>query len=179
MMTGESSPWHERTEPGTTMRTQCGSILLMVTFFVCGSLLSPLHIFWRNEQSSTRNTGTNNIKCESSGGNGATDVSQSPLPFKLAVRSSVASASAENTKDDTTIVVGNSITTNSITTTQTNFSGILARPFEPWTHPLPCFAPDKEWSGPEAQQYPANRGFLYLKVRTLLIFGDAVRLFER
>jgi len=190
MMTPDSiQRHHERAAPGTamrTVRTQCGSILLMVFFFVCGSLLSPLHILWRDEQNSTRYTRTNNMNYfrdeetshvnqeatpftadhhEPSEGNGETDVSQSTLPLKLApvFQSSVASASsAGSAKDDTILMVESG---NPITTPQTNFSGILARPFEPWTHQLPCFKPDNEWSTPETQKYPANRGFLYLKVR--------------
>lgn len=45
---------------------------------------------------------------------------------------------------------------------QTNFSGILARPFEPWPHPsLPCFQPDENWD--KVSETPAHRGFLFVK----------------
>ena len=46
---------------------------------------------------------------------------------------------------------------------QTNFSGILARSFEPWEHPLPCFEPEQEWQTIEVQNSPADSGFLFVK----------------
>ena len=46
---------------------------------------------------------------------------------------------------------------------QTNFSGILARSFEPWAHPLPCFEPELDWQAIELQNSPAETGFLFVK----------------
>lgn len=46
---------------------------------------------------------------------------------------------------------------------QTNFSGVLARSFEPWTHPLPCFEPEEDWQAIDVQNSPAESGFLYVK----------------
>ena len=46
---------------------------------------------------------------------------------------------------------------------QTNFSGILARSFEPWAHPLPCFEPEEDWQAIELQNSPAESGFLFVK----------------
>jgi hypothetical protein len=46
---------------------------------------------------------------------------------------------------------------------QTNFSGILARSFEPWAHALPCFEPEEDWQAIEVQNSPADSGFLYVK----------------
>ena len=47
--------------------------------------------------------------------------------------------------------------------TTTNFSGILARSFESWTHPLPCFEPEQDWPSLQVQKTPAETGFLYVK----------------
>jgi hypothetical protein len=51
----------------------------------------------------------------------------------------------------------------SLVSPQTNFSGILARSYEPWEHPLPCFKPEQEWQTIEVQNSPADSGFLYVK----------------
>jgi hypothetical protein len=47
----------------------------------------------------------------------------------------------------------------------TNFSGVVARPFEPWPrdHPLPCFSPEDNWKTVAVQESPSEVGFLYLK----------------
>lgn len=47
----------------------------------------------------------------------------------------------------------------------TNFSGVLARPFDSWPHdtPLPCFPAERNWSTVLVQHAPTNSGFLYLK----------------
>jgi len=44
---------------------------------------------------------------------------------------------------------------------QTNFSGIVARPFVPWAHALPCFPPDEDWMW-TAQNTKSDVGFLYI-----------------
>ena len=54
-------------------------------------------------------------------------------------------------------------TTLTHTQTQTNFSGILARSFEPWKNPLPCFETDDKWASNDVRNSPADTGFLYIK----------------
>ena len=44
---------------------------------------------------------------------------------------------------------------------QTNFSGIIARSFDQWSHPLPCFQPEEDWR--HVQNSPADTGFFYVK----------------
>lgn len=48
---------------------------------------------------------------------------------------------------------------------KTNFSGVVARAFQPWPsgQPLPCFPAEKNWQDMNVQFTPANEGLFYLK----------------
>jgi hypothetical protein len=45
-----------------------------------------------------------------------------------------------------------------------NFSGVLARPFDTWSfNTLPCFEPEEDWYEMTRQNEPSNKGFLFVK----------------
>lgn len=131
----DDSPSFQKRHSSSSLM-QCGSIIMMVTFFVCGSLLSPLH-YWRDLKTESHlNWGKihETTPSSSSGDEGKESVSISPHPANL-----------------------------QRPPLETNFSGILAQPFDPWTHPLPCFPPDEDWTTTAVQNYPSKRGFLFVK----------------
>jgi len=120
----------------SSSRMQCGSIIMMVTFFVCGSLLSPLRE-WCDLKTESRLTWgeIHETTLSSSSDDGRKESVSLPRPPANLQQPPL----------------------------QTNFSGILARPFEPWTHPLPCFPPDEDWTTTTVQNSPSKRGFLFVK----------------
>lgn len=132
------------------MRMQCGSILLMVTFFVFGSLMAPL----REWNASYHSEPIGNIH-------------QSSASLSLSESSSVAKKTSRDTSTTPVVLSADPAVTidndrSILPPPQTNFSGVLARPFEPWKHPLPCYPPDANWSAAAVLNYPSNRGFLFV-----------------
>ena len=146
------------------IKRQGGSFILMLTFFAFGSLLSPLHMrtylkstMAPNRQdtrersvaartgkadvaAATATTTEQNERRSTSGRQQKTDAAARSVPSKTKQQKTEAAAGSVPSK--------------------TNFSGILARSFEPWKHPLPCFKPDLAL---ETHETPTNNGFLYVK----------------
>ena len=84
--------------------------------------------------------------------------SDSTITTRLQCRGKVICPVAERTRSR-----NNSTSLTLPAQTQSNFSGILPRSFEPWKNPLPCFEPEDQWNSDKVQNSPADKGFLYVK----------------
>ena len=122
---------------------QGGSFILMLTFFAFGSLLSPLHMRTYLNSTVVRQHKDTRVR--------SVAVHTHKHIDKTAEQKGRRSNSGRQVKTDAL--------TSSVHP-KTNFSGILARSFEPWKHPLPCFKPDPEF---ETTETPTKNGFLYVK----------------
>jgi hypothetical protein len=117
------------------LKQQGGSFILMLTFFIFGSLLPPLRM--RTYLNSTVVPQHKDTRVRS-----------------VAVHTHKHINNNADRRQNKTDALTRSVLPN------TNFSGILARSFEPWKHPLPCFKPDIKL---ENQDTPSMNGFLYVK----------------
>jgi len=144
--------------------SNCLSILLMVTFFVVGSILSPLHIC--GEMTSRRT--------EFDPQQQQHQFTRHPITIRTRSYNNTDPEQDDETVENDDFDAGEQvdgtlfareedISISLPIPPQTNFSGILARPFGSWTHPLPCYEPEENWKGMEVSNSPAKNGFLFVK----------------
>lgn len=134
------STTNEQTMLAAWAKMHCGTIMLVAISFALGSVLSSRTnewIWW--------NTCSPKLFSRSR---------HSPVPHHLQIRRSSASSHPSPSSLDQKSAY--------LMLQQTSFSGITARPFELWTHPLPCFPPEEDWMTQAVQDSPTATGFLYV-----------------
>lgn len=147
--------WHIKKAPTTDtaiMRSQCASLLLILTFFFFGIIMNPLHQYYDyNERYQSRASLRRDEE----------SIALMNIRKKVLQESDSSIYYSEeeeyNEKDVATMVA------TEAAPIQTNFSGILPLSFKPWSYPLPCYVPDDDWKSVSVQSSPTRRGFLFLK----------------
>jgi len=143
----------------------------MVSCFALGSILNPLHLQWWGDAETTtlstrppeglvasttqRDQPTPELRSQSHNSDDAKQVDADEILEQ--------DDEDPSPNEDASVSVADESNPVPILPIQTNFSGIISRPFEPWTHPLPCFEPEENWKWQKVVNAPANRGFLFVK----------------